>query len=163
MVLIVRDDGPIVELSDLKGKRIGVPGRYGSSWFGLLVALRTAGLTEEDVEVVEIGYTQKAALTTDKVDAVIGFSNNDLVQFQLAEVPVRSLSIAGATPPLVGASLITTRAYLESNPEVVRQVAQAMVTGINEVASDRTGERALAATAGADCQGSPGTRWKRPA
>ena len=147
VVLIAKEDGPIAELADLKGRRIGVPGRYGSSWFGLLVALRTAGLTEEDVEVVEIGYTQQAALITDKVDAVVGFSNNDLVQFQLAQVPVRSLLIAGGTPPLVGASLITTRAYLEANPEVVRQVAQAMVTGINEVAADPTGERALAATA----------------
>ncbi len=147
VVLIVREEGPIAELADLKGMRIGVPGRYGSSWFGLLVALRTAGLTEADVEVVEIGYTQQAALITDKVDAVVGFSNNDLVQFQLAQVPVRSLSIAGGTPPLVGASLITSRAYLTAHPQVVREVAQAMVAGINSVAADETGERALAATA----------------
>ncbi len=147
VVVIAKEDGPIAALDDLKGHRIGVPGRYGSSWFGLLVALRTAGLTEDDVEVVEIGYTQQAALTTDKVDAVIGFSNNDLVQFQLAGVPVRSLPVGGGTPPLVGASLITTRSYLDANPEVVRRVAEAMVTGINTVASDSTGDRALAATA----------------
>lgn len=147
VVVIAKEDGPIAELADLKGKRVGVPGRYGSSWFGLLVALHTAGLTLDDIEVVEIGYTQQAALTTDKVDAVIGFSNNDLVQFQLAGVPVRSLLIAGGTPPLVGASLITTRAYLDGHPDVVRGVAQAMVAGINEVASDPTGDRALEATA----------------
>lgn len=147
VVVIARADGPIATLADLRGKRVGVPGRYGSSWFGLLVALQTAGLTEADVEVVEIGYTQQAALTTDKVDAVVGFSNNDLVQFGLAGVEVRALPIAGGTPPLVGASLITTRAYLDANPEVVRGVAKAMVTGINTIAADPTGDRALAATA----------------
>ena len=37
---------------------IGVPGKYGESWFGLQVALRSAGLTESDVKITEIGYTQ---------------------------------------------------------------------------------------------------------
>ena len=147
VVVIVKEDGPIQTLTDLKGKKVGVPGRYGSSWFGLLVALRTAGLTENDIEVVEIGYTQQAALTTDKVDAVMGFSNNDLVQFQEAGEQVRSLSISDGTPPLVGACLVTTRAYLDANPEVVRGVAEAMVTGINTVIEESAGDRPLAVTA----------------
>ena len=146
VVVIAKQGGPITALADLKGKKIGVPGRYGSSWFGLLVALRTAGLTEDDVEVVEIGYTQQAALTTDKVDAVMGFVNNDMLQFGFAGIDVISLPIAD-DPPLVGASLVTTRSYLDANPEVVRGVAQAMVAGINALADDPTGDRALALTA----------------
>lgn len=147
VVIIVKQETPIGSLAELKGMRVGVPGRYGSNWFGLLVALQNAGLTVDDIEVVEIGFTQQAALMSDQVDAVVGFANNDLVQFQLAGVPVRSLAIGGATTPLVGASLITTRAYLDAHPEVVRGVAQAMVGGINAVADDRTGDRALDATA----------------
>lgn len=147
VVVIVKQASPIASLADLKGKRIGVPGRFGSNWFGLLVALRTAGLTVDDVEVVEIGFTQQVALNGDKVDAVVGFANNDLVQFQLAGVPVRSLAIADGVPPLVGHSLITTRAYLDAHPGVVRGVAAAMVAGINAVAADTTGERTLAVTA----------------
>ncbi|MEA4943804.1 MAG: ABC transporter substrate-binding protein [Propionicimonas sp.] len=142
--LIVPDAGDITSLADLRGKRIGVPGRFGSSWFALLVALHTAGLTTDDVDVVEIGYTQRAALATGNVDAVIGFTNNDLVQFQLAGVAVRALPIADGTPPLVGASLVTTRAYLAANPELVRGVAEAMVDGINAAAQDP--DRALAVT-----------------
>ncbi len=140
--VIVRADGPITGLADLAGRRIGVPGRYGTSWFGLLVALRSAGLTEDEVEVVEIGYTQQAALTTDKVDAVVGFSNNDLVQFRLAGVDVVGLPVVeDGVVPLAGASLITTRAYLDAHPEVARGVAQAMVDGVAAVAADP--ERAL--------------------
>lgn len=144
--VIVRSDGPITDLAGLAGKRIGVPGRYGGSWFGLLVALRSAGLTEDDVEVVEIGYTQQAALTTDKVDAVVGFSNNDLVQFGLAGVDVRGIPVVTeGTVPLVGASLLTTRGYLDAHPDVARGVAQAMVAGVAAVAADP--ERALTVAA----------------
>lgn len=144
VVVIVNTDGDIDSLPDLAGKRIGVPGRFGSSWFGLQVALRSAGLTESDVEIIEIGYTQQAALTSDKVDAVVGFSNNDLVQFELAGLAVIGLPISDTPPPLVAASLITTREYLDAHPDTVRGVAEAMVAGINTVAADP--ERGVAAT-----------------
>lgn len=135
--VLVPEQSQLASLADLRGARIGVPGRYGESWFGLLVALKTAGLTEDDVEVVEVGYTQQAALAGDKVDAVVGFSNNDAVQFGLAGVPVRGLPLTSAgAPPLVSISLLTTRTYLEANPETVRAVAEGMVAGINAVAAD---------------------------
>ena len=51
VVVIAKEDGPVAELADLKGKRVGLPGRFGSNWFGLLVALRTAGLTLDDIEI----------------------------------------------------------------------------------------------------------------
>ncbi|MGB4271108.1 MAG: ABC transporter substrate-binding protein, partial [Propionicimonas sp.] len=128
---------PIDSLAGLKGKRIGVPGRYGESWFGLLVALSSAGLTEKDVDIVEVGYTQQAALTTGKVDAVVGFSNNDLVQFGLAKVAVRALPLTKeGEPPLVSISLLTTRDFLTAHPAVAQGVAMAMVSGISSTAAD---------------------------
>jgi NitT/TauT family transport system substrate-binding protein len=127
----------ITTLADLRGKRIGVPGRYGESWFGLLVALRSAGLTEDDVTVMEIGYTANAALATDKVDAVVGFSNNDLVQFQLAQMDVTALGLApDGAPPLVGASIITTAEFLAANPELVKQVVTAIGQGMEAALAD---------------------------
>lgn len=117
--VIVGKSSTIASLADLKGRTIGLPGKYGESWFGLLVALRTAGLSESDVTIKEIGYTQTAALSTGKVDAVIGFSNNDAVQFELAGFATRSLAIASGTVPLVPASLITTTAYANQHPEEI--------------------------------------------
>lgn len=129
VAVLVKDASPISKLSDLRGRKVGVPGKYGETWFGLLVALQTAGLQESDVTVVEIGYTQQAALSTDKVDAVMGFVNNDQVQFELAGMVTRALPIADVIP-LVPTCLATTRGYLEANPTVVRQVADAMVAGV---------------------------------
>ena len=140
VVVIVGADSGITTLADLKGRSIGIPGKYGENWFGLQVALKTAGLSESDVAVKEIGYTQQAALTTGKVDAIVGFSNNEAVQFGLAGLATRSLPIA-AEVPLVGISLITTSAYAEANPDVVRAVAAAMLSGISSAVNEP--ERAL--------------------
>ncbi|MCL1838472.1 MAG: ABC transporter substrate-binding protein [Propionibacteriaceae bacterium] len=120
-------------LDDLRGKRIGIPGRYGENWFSLLVALNAAGLQETDVDIMEIGYTYAAALSTDKVDAVVGFVNNDFVQFQLAGMDVVALPLTReGNPPLVGASILTTEEFLAENPELTRKVVTAIVDGIED-------------------------------
>lgn len=143
--IIVPADSPVSSLADLRGRTIGLPGKYGESWFGLLVALKSAGLTEADVKVAEIGYTQQAALTTGKVDAVVGFSNNDTVQFQLAGLATRSLPIASGDLPLVGACLITTSAYASAHPEVVKAVVAGTRAGL--AAAVKNPERSLEVSA----------------
>lgn len=102
VVLIVPEDSEIQTLADMAGHRIGLPGPYGENWFWLLAALAEAGLTEEDVEIEFIGYTQEAALIGGTVDGVVGFANNDVVNFERNGIPVRSLA---ADVPLVGISL----------------------------------------------------------
>ncbi|HSK31877.1 MAG TPA: ABC transporter substrate-binding protein [Propionicimonas sp.] len=145
VVIIVPADSGITTLAGLKGRTIGVPGKYGESWFGLLVALQTAGLTAADVTVQEIGYTQQAALTTKKVDAIVGFSNNDSVQFAQAGFATRNLPIADGDVPLVGICLITTAAYATDNPATVKAVAAGMLAGISAVVADP--DRALTVSA----------------
>lgn len=135
--VIVPSGSPIATLADLKGHSIGIPGKYGENWFGLQVALKTAGLTETDVTIKEIGYTQQTALSTNKVDAVVGFSNNEAVQFALAGFATRSLSIADGQVPLVGICLATTTAYATAHPDVVKAVAAGMLAGIRTTTTDQ--------------------------
>lgn len=123
--VIVRSDSPIQSLADLKGATIGIPGEYGSNWYATLAALQGAGLTLADVTVSSIGYTQQAALTQGDVDAVVGFSNNDLVQMRLAGLDVRSIGLPDDAP-LIGASIITTRAWAASHPDQARGVVASL-------------------------------------
>ncbi|WP_286959183.1 ABC transporter substrate-binding protein [Arsenicicoccus sp. UBA7492] len=135
--LIVPADSPIKTPADLKGRSLGVPGRYGESWLGALAMFKAAGITDQDVRVTEIGYTSQAALATDKVDAVMGYANNDTVQMRLAGLDVRSIPLtATGEVPLVSISLVTTRKYLQANPARVRAVADGMLDGIQTMASD---------------------------
>ncbi len=136
VVVIVPADSGITTLAGLKGHSVGIPGKYGENWFGLQVALRSAGLTEADVKVQEIGYTQQAALTTKKVDAIVGFSNNEAVQFEQGGFATRTLPIADGQVPLVGICLITTADYAKANPASVKAVAAGMLTGIKSVVAD---------------------------
>lgn len=138
VVLIVRDESPIKTTKNLRGRSIGLPGRYGESWFGLQVALKDAGLSDQDVRITEVGYTQQAALTTNKVDAIVGFSNNDAVQFGLAGVKTRSIPLA-AKVPLVSISLVTTAKLLKEKPNLATAVAEGMVDGIEAVKADPEG------------------------
>ncbi|MCA0296449.1 MAG: ABC transporter substrate-binding protein [Actinobacteria bacterium] len=135
--VIVPSASPIATLADLKGHSIGIPGKYGENWFGLQVALKTAGLAETDVTIKEIGYTQQTALSTNKVDAVVGFSNNEAVQFALAGFATRSLPIASGQVPLVGICLATTTAYATAHPDVVTAVAAGMLAGIRTATTDQ--------------------------
>lgn len=134
--VIVPKNSAITSLAGLKGHSIGVPGKYGESWFALLAALQTAGLSQNDVMIKEIGYTQISALSTNKVDAVIGFSNNDAVQFALSGFPIRALAISNQQVPLVPATLITTRSYAKAHPDVVKAVVTGMTAGVSTAVND---------------------------
>ena len=123
--VIVRSDSSIQSLDDLKGATIGIPGEYGSNWYATLAALQGVGLTLADVTISSIGYTQQAALKQGDVDAVVGFSNNDLVQMRLAGQDVRSIDLPDDAP-LVGASLITTRAWAASHADEARGVVASL-------------------------------------
>ena len=131
VVAIVPEASPVQTAADLAGRSIGLPGRSGETYFGLKALLHGAGLTESDVLVQEIGYTQQAALTTGQVEAIIGFANNDAVQFEQAGIPTRTIPLtASGQVPLVSIVLATTRAFLDANPDAATAVAVGMVKGV---------------------------------
>jgi NitT/TauT family transport system substrate-binding protein len=140
--VIVPADSPIQTLADLKGHSVGLPGRFGENWFALLLALDQAGLTEDDVDIQEIGYTQQTALQTGKVDATIGFANSDAVTFEQSGFPVRLIDPDTA---LISICLATTQAFADAHPDVVEQVVAATSTAIGRVVADQAGALDVAA------------------
>lgn len=129
VTIVVPEESSITSITDLKGKKVGVPGEYGSSWFGLLAILRSANMSKDDVEVVSIGYTQQAALAGNQVDAIVAFSNNEPVRFAASGMKVRVVEMPGEVP-LVSASLVTRRDWFEKNQEIACQVVQGTAAGI---------------------------------
>ena len=133
--LIVPQDSPITALNQLAGRTVGVPGRTGETWYALQLALETAGLTESDVTIQEIGFTQQAALAGAKVDAIVGFSNNDAVQITHNGMAVRTLDVA-AEIPLIGASLVTTAQILTSRRDELVAAVNASAKGMTAFVDD---------------------------
>ena len=134
VAVITRKDSEITSMADLKGKTIGVPGHYGEAWYGLLAGLRSAGMTTDDITVQEIGFTQQAALSTGKVDGVVGFVNNDAVQFRLNELPVTV--ITPDVRSLRSVSLVTTKKFAESHPQQVKDLVAGMFRAYTDLGAD---------------------------
>ncbi|WP_350257354.1 ABC transporter substrate-binding protein [Scrofimicrobium sp. R131] len=142
--IIVPADSPIQSLADLKGKKIGLPGEYGSNWFGLLAALEQGGLTRDQVDIVSVGFTQAASLVAGEVDAIVGFSNSEPVALEQMGFAARSIPLDKGTP-LVGAAIVSTEGYAQQHPDELRQVISALVGGMQQAIDDP--EAAVKATA----------------
>lgn len=81
--LIVLEDGPIKELKDIKGKKIGfsVSG-FEDAMLGQM--LKSVGLTMNDVELINVNFALSPALMTGQVDGVIGgYRNFELTQIEI--------------------------------------------------------------------------------
>lgn len=81
--LTVLADGPVEEIADLEGRRIG----FSVSGFEdaiLSRMLEGAGLTLDDVELVNVNFALSSSLISGQVDATIGgFRNFELTQLRL--------------------------------------------------------------------------------
>lgn len=132
VAMLVPQDSPIRTVRDLRGRHIGTPGPYGETYFGLLAQLKAGGLTTKDVKVQNIGFTQQAALAGKKVDAVMGYLNNDAVQFQQAGIKVRPVEGTSGTTalPLVAAGLGATEKTLDRRGKEVRKFVAATLRGV---------------------------------
>lgn len=87
--LLVLDDGPIKEIADLEGRKIG----FSVSGFEetlLTAMLAQAGLGTDDIVLVNVNWSLSPALMSGQVDAVIGaFRNFELNQMEIEGVPGR--------------------------------------------------------------------------
>ena len=82
--LMVRADGPVATLADLKDKRIGYS-VAGVEQALVAALLAQAGLTLDDVEMVNVNWALTPALMSGQVDATIGgYRNFELTQMRLA-------------------------------------------------------------------------------
>lgn len=127
VALIVPSSSSIQSVKDLKGHTVGVPGYYGATYIGLLALLQCAGLSKSDVNIQAIGYTQVAALLGHKVDAVMGYSNNEVLQFQKANFAVRTFPVQ---QPFISNGLAALDSELSAHPDDIRALVAATLKGV---------------------------------
>ncbi|MFW6137983.1 MAG: ABC transporter substrate-binding protein [Spirochaetota bacterium] len=110
---------------DLKGKRIGCPGPYGSSFIGLQIILQSGGLTLKDVDVKYIGYNQIESLVSDRVDAAVVFINNEPIVLRERGKEVNVIETHPITP-MVSAAVITGERMIREQPGLVSRFVKAI-------------------------------------
>jgi NitT/TauT family transport system substrate-binding protein len=125
----------VTKPADLKGLNIGLPGTYGANYIGLRALLAAGGLTEEDVKLNSIGYTQAESFMTKKVDAAAIYVTNEPILLKEKGVDFSLLKISDYTS-LVANGLATNEATIKDHPELVRGMAKALLRGVADASAD---------------------------
>jgi NitT/TauT family transport system substrate-binding protein len=128
----------LTEPADLRGMKIGTPVLYGASYIGFRALLAAAGLEESDVTLDTIGYNQVEALATSQEDAVVVYVPNEPVQLAAQGYETSTLRTADYTT-LVGNGLLTNEETIQSNPDLVRRMAEATYKGLADALADPEG------------------------
>jgi putative hydroxymethylpyrimidine transport system substrate-binding protein len=123
--------------SDLEGMTIGVPGVPSDE--ALLSSILAAdGLTMDDVEIVNVGFTLIPPLLAGQVDAVIGaywVHESFLVEREGEEVSVLRVEEWGV-PDYYELVLVASDETVEDNPELVEGMLRAISRGYADAESD---------------------------
>lgn len=135
-IVFAKASSGITTAADLAGKKIGIPGKYGSSWIMLQALLQSAGLTPDDVTIVEYpDFGQGVAVQQDAVDAATGFANNEPVQLELSGEQAIVLHVDQIVP-LPGPGLIAGTATIESMDAAIAAFVRATLRAMDEIAAD---------------------------
>lgn len=135
-IVFTKASSGIAAPADLAGKRLGIPGRYGSSWIMLQALLASANLTPDDLEIVEYpDFGQGAAVIADAVDASTGFANNEPVQLEMTGEPATILRVDEVVP-LPGNGLIVGTSTLTSKRDAIVAFIAATLRAMGDIAAD---------------------------
>jgi NitT/TauT family transport system substrate-binding protein len=161
-VVFAKASSGIAATADLRGKKVGIPGRYGSSWIQLQALLAGAGLTAADLQLVLFpDFGQLAALDKGAVDAATGFANNEPVRLALGGEKASVLALPPAsqlpgpglivgTAALDGPKKDALRAFVTATARAMRDIeadpqkgVDATIARVPELGTDRPGQLAV--------------------
>ena len=135
-VVYAKQASGIKTAADLRGRKLGTPGKYGSSWIMLQALLSSAGLKPSDLDIeLYPDFGQGAALAQGAVDAATGFINNEPVQLELSGTPSTVLRVDQAVP-LPGNGLIAGATAISNKAPQLRAFIAATLRAMHEIEAD---------------------------
>lgn len=124
VVIFAKAEADITKPADLAGKTIGIPGPFGASYVALRGILEAANLSEADVKLASIGFTQVAAITEGTVDAAVDYAVNGPVVLAQANVATTQIKLDNYLQ-IPANGLVTNEKTLQEQPELVAKMVRA--------------------------------------
>lgn len=135
--IVVAENSDIESIADLRGRKVGIPGRFGASYTGLTALLLANGMTESDIQLEEIGFNAPEVFCVGAVEASVIYVNNEPLQIgsraaagDCGEVTgVRVLPVGDALN-LVSNGLVFNEEILSSDSDFVTGFVNAFHQGL---------------------------------
>ncbi len=115
--------------SDLKGLHIGISIPGSSTDIGLRALLQAGGLTENDVKVSAIGFTETEALIGKQIDVAMTYVDNEPVQAAALGHPVNVLAVSRYLE-LVSTGVVTSTRNVKQHAALVQKFVTATLRGL---------------------------------
>ncbi|HYO87677.1 MAG TPA: ABC transporter substrate-binding protein, partial [Candidatus Limnocylindrales bacterium] len=137
--IVYPDGAGISSVTDLAGRNIGIPGRFGASYSGLTALLSANGMTEQDIDLEEIGFNAPEVFCVGGVEAAVVYINNEPLQIaRRAEAgdcgSVASVSVfpVADAVDMVSNGLVTNEALIAGQPDLVTRMVRAFDAGLRD-------------------------------
>lgn len=124
--LLVAQDSDIHGPADLKGKTVMINSNKQSEFLAMLTR---AGLSRDDVTIMEKDTSALVKLMSREVDAISGSIASDPYLFRAMGVSVRTIQPFHHQVDAYGDTLFTTRQQVEKNPERIDAFIRATIRG----------------------------------
>ena len=125
----------LTDAQSLTQLKVGIPSRNGANYIGLKAILYTNKIDEAKVNLQEVGFSQAQSIAQGKVDAGVGYVNNDVVQLKAQGVEVDVLRVSDAYN-LPSAGIVTSEKMLAERPDTVRAFLRGLIAGMRDTRAD---------------------------
>jgi NitT/TauT family transport system substrate-binding protein len=138
MQLVVRTDSGIEGPADLKGKTITVMSYQDTTFYALLGLLASAGLTQDDVNILAVGPTGVWELVAAGKAAGMAGVPDWIPPLQAAGVAVRVIP-SDAFFPHMAQAIAASDQVIRDRPAMVRRFVAAALHGMKDIMDDPDG------------------------
>ncbi|MEO8571558.1 MAG: ABC transporter substrate-binding protein [Chloroflexota bacterium] len=136
-IVFAKTSSGITSADDLVGKKVGIPGKYGSSWIMLQALMASKGHTVDDLTIAEYpDFGQGAAVAQGAVDAATGFVNNEPVQLERTTGQKAVVLHIDDVTPLPGPGIVAGNATIAAKRDAVAGFIRATLKAMNDIAAD---------------------------
>lgn len=137
--VVVTNESGFETVEDLRGQRVGIPGRFGVSYTALNALLAANGMTEQDIQLEEIGYNAPEVVCVGAIQAAVVYVNNEPLQIEQRAADGECGDVTGVSVlpvsdyvDLVSNGLVTNETLVAEQPALVQAMVTAYDAGLRD-------------------------------